>query len=100
MDGHVAPRFPGADAPGYGGGTCVGARGLGPVGLEAAATAAATGMSGGRSTLGVGGSTGAAVERPQTEECPICFMHYQGVNRTVCCSKPLCTECYLQVRDP
>ena len=33
----------------------------------------------------------------QTEECPICFMHYHGVNVTTCCAKPLCTECYLQV---
>lgn len=34
------------------------------------------------------------------EECPICFMSYQGVNTTKCCGKPLCTECYLQVYPP
>ncbi|CAN0293486.1 unnamed protein product, partial [Ectocarpus fasciculatus] len=63
MDGQVAPRYPGADAPSFG------------PGKEAP-----------------GGG-----EQQQTEECPICFMHYHGVNRTTCCAKPLCTECYLQV---
>jgi hypothetical protein len=27
-------------------------------------------------------------------------MYYCGVNRTSCCKKPICTECYLQVRSP
>eukprot|EP00612_Vaucheria_litorea_P001444 CAMPEP_0171452710 /NCGR_PEP_ID=MMETSP0945-20130129/708_1 /TAXON_ID=109269 /ORGANISM="Vaucheria litorea, Strain CCMP2940" /LENGTH=418 /DNA_ID=CAMNT_0011977429 /DNA_START=96 /DNA_END=1352 /DNA_ORIENTATION=+ len=34
------------------------------------------------------------------EECPICFMGYIGVNTTQCCKKPLCTECYLQLKPP
>ncbi|CAM9764442.1 unnamed protein product, partial [Chrysoparadoxa australica] len=34
------------------------------------------------------------------EECPICFLTYEGVNLTVCCRKAICTECYLQVKRP
>ncbi|KAG5186812.1 hypothetical protein JKP88DRAFT_308864, partial [Tribonema minus] len=34
------------------------------------------------------------------EECPICFMFCHATNTTVCCGKPLCTECYLQLRPP
>jgi hypothetical protein len=34
------------------------------------------------------------------EECPICFMFCKANNRTVCCDKPMCTECYLQVKTP
>lgn len=35
------------------------------------------------------------------EECPICFLFYKGgLNRTTCCSKSMCTECFLQVRPP
>ncbi|KAF4317967.1 hypothetical protein BBO99_00001154 [Phytophthora kernoviae] len=34
-------------------------------------------------------------------ECPICFMFYpNSVNRTGCCDKPICSECYLQIRPP
>jgi len=35
-----------------------------------------------------------------TEECPICFMHYKAINRSTCCKKTMCTECYLQVKPP
>lgn len=36
-----------------------------------------------------------------TQECPICFMFYPGVlNVSTCCKKPMCTECYLQVKSP
>lgn len=101
MEGQVAPRFPGIDAPVNGMGT---SGAIATAGLEAAATAAATGLSAGRapgggSSAGTAGTAGLAGSEKayRTEECPICFMHYQGVNRTVCCSKPLCTECYLQV---
>ncbi|KAI7902521.1 uncharacterized protein BX663DRAFT_511329 [Cokeromyces recurvatus] len=32
-------------------------------------------------------------------ECPICFLFYSSkVNRTRCCDKPICTECFLQLR--
>jgi len=35
------------------------------------------------------------------EECPICFLYYTGgLNRSKCCKKGICTECYLQVRRP
>eukprot|EP00639_Heterosigma_akashiwo_P002392 CAMPEP_0194565798 /NCGR_PEP_ID=MMETSP0292-20121207/4935_1 /TAXON_ID=39354 /ORGANISM="Heterosigma akashiwo, Strain CCMP2393" /LENGTH=149 /DNA_ID=CAMNT_0039415251 /DNA_START=290 /DNA_END=736 /DNA_ORIENTATION=- len=42
------------------------------------------------------------VETPTdtTEECPICFMHYEAVNRSSCCKKAMCTECYLQIKPP
>jgi hypothetical protein len=33
-------------------------------------------------------------------ECPICCWYYIANNTTTCCGKPLCTECYLQVRPP
>ncbi|KAH7474863.1 hypothetical protein PRIC1_013008 [Phytophthora ramorum] len=36
-----------------------------------------------------------------TLECPICFMFYPGsLNMSSCCSKPICSECYLQIRPP
>eukprot|EP00752_Nemacystus_decipiens_P006203 g5596.t2 len=126
MEGQVAPRYPGSDAPNFGGGKD-------PAGGSAAGTGAGGITAGGvigfestvRATFGPGavgppgrsgGGAGAAgavggmqqqqqqsLQQPhqqQTEECPICFMHYYGVNMTTCCSKPLCTECYLQVRPP
>ena len=34
----------------------------------------------------------------QAEECPICFLFYPALNRSACCNKGICTECYLQVR--
>jgi len=35
------------------------------------------------------------------EECPICFLYYPGgLNRAKCCKKPICTECYLQIKKP
>ncbi|KAF1788395.1 hypothetical protein GQ600_2660 [Phytophthora cactorum] len=36
-----------------------------------------------------------------TLECPICFMFYPGsLNSSSCCNKPICSECYLQIRPP
>jgi hypothetical protein len=34
------------------------------------------------------------------EECPICFLRYPSLNRCVCCSSDICTECYVQVTRP
>ncbi|KAJ3679206.1 hypothetical protein LUZ60_017217 [Juncus effusus] len=31
------------------------------------------------------------------EECPICFLYYPSLNRSKCCSKGICTECFLQM---
>ncbi|KAI8646797.1 hypothetical protein BD408DRAFT_409744 [Parasitella parasitica] len=32
-------------------------------------------------------------------ECPICFLYYPSkMNRTRCCDKSICTECFLQLR--
>lgn len=31
------------------------------------------------------------------EECPICFFFYPSLNRSKCCSKGICTECFLQM---
>jgi hypothetical protein len=43
--------------------------------------------------------TDARLER--TEECPICFLFYRGgLNRTNCCDKGICTECFLQLKPP
>ncbi|POM66095.1 Hypothetical protein PHPALM_18098 [Phytophthora palmivora] len=34
-------------------------------------------------------------------ECPICFMFYpDSLNLSSCCNKPICSECYLQIRPP
>jgi hypothetical protein len=33
-------------------------------------------------------------------ECPICFFNFPACNRTRCCGKYICSECYLQVRKP
>ncbi|KAJ8754643.1 hypothetical protein K2173_010734 [Erythroxylum novogranatense] len=34
------------------------------------------------------------------EECPICFMYYPTLNRSRCCMKGICTECFLQMKNP
>ncbi len=37
------------------------------------------------------------------EECPICFLYYpKNLNMTRCCSQPICTECFVQMKrlDP
>ncbi|XP_073002812.1 E3 ubiquitin-protein ligase GW2-like [Typha latifolia] len=34
------------------------------------------------------------------EECPICFLHYPSLNRSKCCMKGICTECFLQMKPP
>ncbi|XP_073123302.1 E3 ubiquitin-protein ligase DA2L-like isoform X3 [Henckelia pumila] len=34
------------------------------------------------------------------EECPICFLFYPSLNRSRCCTKGICTECFLQMRTP
>eukprot|EP00762_Andalucia_godoyi_P000939 ANDGO_03905.mRNA.1 hypothetical protein len=33
-------------------------------------------------------------------ECPICCYNYPSSNKTACCKKWICSECYLQVRKP
>ena len=35
-----------------------------------------------------------------SEECPICFLQYTALNQTKCCQAYICTECFLQVRNP
>uniref|UniRef100_A0A1D1XUH8 Protein SIP5 n=1 Tax=Anthurium amnicola TaxID=1678845 RepID=A0A1D1XUH8_9ARAE len=41
-----------------------------------------------------------ALEDPclDLEECPICFFFYPSLNRSRCCSKGICTECFLQMK--
>ncbi|XP_064959727.1 E3 ubiquitin-protein ligase GW2-like isoform X1 [Musa acuminata AAA Group] len=34
------------------------------------------------------------------EDCPICFLYYPGLNRSRCCMKGICTECFLQMKPP
>ncbi|KAJ9672777.1 hypothetical protein PVL29_026128 [Vitis rotundifolia] len=34
------------------------------------------------------------------EECPICFLFYPSLNRSRCCTKGICTECFLQMKNP
>ncbi|XP_006655805.2 E3 ubiquitin-protein ligase GW2-like [Oryza brachyantha] len=38
--------------------------------------------------------------RADLEECPICFLFYPSLNRSKCCAKGICTECFLQMRTP
>ena len=41
---------------------------------------------------------GAADDVGGAEECPICFLWYRvGLNRSACCRKGICTECFLQM---
>eukprot|EP00249_Psilotum_nudum_P022016 c28341_g1_i1 orf=264-1715(+) len=37
---------------------------------------------------------------PDVDECPICFLCYPSLNRSKCCTKSICTECFLQVKSP
>ena len=32
------------------------------------------------------------------EECPICLLSYPALNRSKCCGKGICTECFLQLK--
>jgi len=32
------------------------------------------------------------------EECPICFYFYARVNRSSCCNKPICTNCFVHIQ--
>ncbi|KAI4342441.1 hypothetical protein MLD38_027068 [Melastoma candidum] len=34
------------------------------------------------------------------EECPICFLYFPSLNRSKCCRKRICTECFLQMKAP
>ncbi|GLJ17383.1 hypothetical protein SUGI_0301980 [Cryptomeria japonica] len=34
------------------------------------------------------------------DECPICFLYYPSLNRSRCCMKGICTECFLQMKSP
>lgn len=36
----------------------------------------------------------------ELEECPICFLYYPSLNRSRCCIKGICTECFLQMKIP
>ncbi|KAG6502282.1 hypothetical protein ZIOFF_042171 [Zingiber officinale] len=36
--------------------------------------------------------------RDDLEECPICFLYFPSLNQSRCCSKCICTECFLQMK--
>ncbi|KAH7426485.1 hypothetical protein KP509_10G003100 [Ceratopteris richardii] len=36
----------------------------------------------------------------ELDECPICFLFYPSLNRSKCCTKGICTECFLQIKAP
>ncbi|CAN6938889.1 unnamed protein product [Brassica oleracea] len=36
----------------------------------------------------------------ELEDCPICFLYYPSLNRSRCCMKSICTECFLQMKNP
>ncbi|KAJ0257206.1 E3 ubiquitin-protein ligase DA2L [Hirschfeldia incana] len=37
---------------------------------------------------------------PDLEECPICYLYYPSLNRSRCCLKSICTECFLRMKNP
>ncbi|CAM0912834.1 unnamed protein product [Alopecurus aequalis] len=39
-------------------------------------------------------------QRADLDECPICFLFYPSLNRSKCCAKGICTECFLQMKSP
>ncbi|XP_066370281.1 E3 ubiquitin-protein ligase GW2-like [Miscanthus floridulus] len=43
---------------------------------------------------------GADDARADLDECPICFLFYPSLNRSKCCAKGICTECFLQMKSP
>ncbi|XP_062233582.1 E3 ubiquitin-protein ligase GW2-like [Phragmites australis] len=43
---------------------------------------------------------GADDPRADLDECPICFLFYPSLNRSKCCAKGICTECFLQMKSP
>ncbi|XP_047324050.1 E3 ubiquitin-protein ligase DA2L-like [Impatiens glandulifera] len=36
----------------------------------------------------------------ELEECLICLLYYPSLNRSRCCTKSICTECFLQMKVP
>ncbi|CAH8381386.1 unnamed protein product [Eruca vesicaria subsp. sativa] len=34
------------------------------------------------------------------EDCPICYLYYPSLNRSRCCMKSICTECFLRMKNP
>ncbi len=46
------------------------------------------------------GVDGKDENRDDLEECPICFLFYCELNRSICCHKGICTECFLQIKKP
>lgn len=43
---------------------------------------------------------GAEDSAVELDECPICFLFYPSLNRSKCCTKGICTECFLQIKSP
>eukprot|EP00268_Persea_americana_P041346 TRINITY_DN4115_c0_g1_i1.p1 TRINITY_DN4115_c0_g1~~TRINITY_DN4115_c0_g1_i1.p1 ORF type:complete len:423 (-),score=86.62 TRINITY_DN4115_c0_g1_i1:532-1800(-) len=41
---------------------------------------------------------GVEESNPDLEECPICFFYFPSLNRSRCCMKGICTECFLQMK--
>eukprot|EP01121_Diplochlamys_sp_Union-15-3_P021940 TRINITY_DN9168_c0_g1_i1.p1 TRINITY_DN9168_c0_g1~~TRINITY_DN9168_c0_g1_i1.p1 ORF type:complete len:320 (+),score=67.89 TRINITY_DN9168_c0_g1_i1:13-972(+) len=38
---------------------------------------------------------------PDLEECPICYLNFAGgLNRSKCCKKGICSECFLRIKKP
>lgn len=38
-------------------------------------------------------------QEEEDPECPICFMNYEALNKTVCCKAAICTNCFLQMKN-
>ncbi|KAJ2800773.1 SNF1-interacting protein [Coemansia helicoidea] len=51
------------------------------------------------SDMAVGSDGRQAEMRRRHIECPICFLYYpSNINYTRCCHKPICTECFVQIK--
>mmetsp|Transcript_5112 Transcript_5112/g.15374 ORF Transcript_5112/g.15374 Transcript_5112/m.15374 type:complete len:463 (-) Transcript_5112:1653-3041(-) len=47
---------------------------------------------------GIDGDEVGVSSSSDSEECPICFLSYPALNRSKCCGKGICSECFVQLK--
>ncbi|CAG8620897.1 2615_t:CDS:2 [Paraglomus brasilianum] len=66
--------------------------------IKRTSTLNATGLSKGKEPLP---SKSIETQYKGAVECPICFLYYpRNINYSRCCLKPICTECFVQIKRP
>ncbi|CAG8457243.1 5857_t:CDS:2 [Paraglomus occultum] len=66
--------------------------------IKRQSTLNATGLSKGKEPLP---SKSIETQYKGAVECPICFLYYpRNINYSRCCLKPICTECFVQIKRP